>query len=463
MTAFTVNESMEHLYSSLSCTVCVKFADSKTVNLEFWLSIAVDGLVDYKNRLYVISITNIMFWHQERRSNPMQSVGISGSRTSMAVEGNQQADLSGLGSDIISEDNLNVDSEIVNLSTGMTLEENVGTDTSSLASVEKLINVSERNNAVSDASTGIVGVEMIQQADVSDLRDVLPSSENLNDNPELRKDDVREDARGCDASEMLSPMKGENGDDNTPTNVPRNVTEVTDTSKVLSPKKGGDTSLGINITTVETEESGACRKLYPAKGEDGDSSEKISRMQDQDDDAEIRTNKSMDKGGLGLNSPCVLSKCSFAADGTLSASENIGQRESKRLAELRDRKRSKYLSPPYVNLSKGSKGSNQENSAASVVKEGSDLNGSSKNDASKSGSKRKKRKLSIKPVVSSAKLQDISASSGELLSELHLADLDCLYPSEKKHFDPTELFFTIFRSSVFQLSCFRLLPLSLTD
>ncbi|XP_074312783.1 uncharacterized protein LOC141648188 [Silene latifolia] len=452
-----------------------------------------------------------------------QSADISGLRTSMVVEGNQQADVSELGSDKISKDKLNVDSEIINLGTAMTMKENVGTDASNLASVEKMINDSERNNAARDASNGILAVKMSQQADVSESSHVIPSSENLNDNPEHRKDDIKEDTRGSDASEMLSPMKGENGDDNINENVPRNVTEVTDASKVLSPEKveDGDTTMGINISRVETEsdafrklcpangegsdasemlspmkgengndninenvprnvtevtdvsnvlspekvedgdatteinisrvetESDAFRNLCPAKGEDDDASETISRPQDHDNDAEIITDKSMDEAVAGLNTPPVLSKCSLAVDGTLSASENKErQRESKRLAELRERKRSKYLSPPYVNLNKGLKGSDQENSAAPGDKEGSDLPGSSP-PASKSGSKRKKRKLSIKPVVSSGNLQEISASSGELLSELHFAALDCLYPCEKKHFDPTEIFFTIFRSSVF--------------
>ncbi|XP_074312784.1 uncharacterized protein LOC141648189 [Silene latifolia] len=358
-----------------------------------------------------------------------QSVGIPGVKASMAVEGDLQADISELGSDIISEDKLNVESEIMDLGTGMTLKENVGTDTSNLASGEKMTNDSERNNAAGDACMDISGVEKSQQAHVTELSRVLPSNANLKDYPELKKDDVREHARVCDASELLSPMKGE---------VPRNVGEVPDASKVLPPKKveDGDATMGIHIFRAETENP--------------DASKTISLMQDQDDDTEIRTKKLTDEGGARLNSPPVLSKCSFAVDGIVLAAQNRdGQSDSKRLVVSRQRKQSKYLSPPYVNLSKGVKASDQENSAVLGDEEGNDLHGSSP-PPSKSGSKGKKRELSTKSVVSADNLQDIRASSGELLSELHLAALDCLYPCENEYFDPIEIFFTIFRSSVFR-------------
>lgn len=131
-----------------------------------------------------------------------------------------------------------------------------------------------------------------------------------------------------------------------------------------------------------------------------------------------------------------------------------GRTESKKSSESRERKRSKYLSPPYVNVSKVSKGcpssreSEMENS--SVPGDG-ESNGclSSSLPASKGGAKRRERRRSRKSVAASIPLKEITAPSPELLSELHLAALDCLYPYENKQFDPTQSFFTRFRASVY--------------
>ncbi|KAK9690571.1 hypothetical protein RND81_09G138200 [Saponaria officinalis] len=404
----------------------------------------------------------------------------------MDVEG-WQADVSGQNRDILSEGKLHVDSgridDFMDVETSTTLKKNQGPDTSGLVFDGKPIN---DLSTVLDSTMGIlapktstddferknvienIAIEKSKQADISELSCILSSSECLNNDSDVRNDGVMEEAMVYDNdSKMLSPLNGKIGNADIETNVVKNETEESDTSKARSPMKveDGDSDIRINVVRVETEEFDASKLMYPAKGENGDShigsnvvrhetgdvntSEIFSRVQNQDNCTENRTDVAKDEAVSEMKSPPTLSKCTSLVDGVVLSAENSeGQRESKRLAELRERKRSKYLSPPYVNLSKGLKGSDPENSDVLGKGEGSNARGSTP-PVSKSGSKRKPKKLPRKSAVSSVNLHEISASSAELLSELHLAALDCLYPCEKTHFDRIEIFFTIFRSSVF--------------
>lgn len=68
---------------------------------------------------------------------------------------------------------------------------------------------------------------------------------------------------------------------------------------------------------------------------------------------------------------------------------------------------------------------------------------------SKGATKRRERKRPRKSVARSIPLEEITAPSAKLLSELHLVALNCLYPYKNIQFDPTETFFTKFRASVY--------------
>ncbi|KAL9238504.1 hypothetical protein vseg_012916 [Gypsophila vaccaria] len=383
----------------------------------------------------------------------------------MDVVGNQHTDESGQNHDILPEDKLHVDSGtmdgfmdvaggISSLETSVILKENQVSDPSVLAFVDKPINDTEVNADVQDAANKGI---LVAEAGIA--------MECLNYDPEIKNNDVLDEAVVHDTVEMLSPVNGEMACADTETNMVKSEVEESYSAKVLSPMEVNDDDAFIRINEVRfvTEEFDASEIL--AKGEAGDShvgsnvfshetgvlnaSEITSQKQNQDNCTENRTGIAKDEAAAELNSPPILSKCtSVVGDVHFSAENTEGQRESKRLAELRERKRSKYLSPPYVNLSKGVKGADPGNSDVLGDGEGSKPHGSSP-PASKSGTKKKGKKSARKSAVSSVNLQEITASSGALLSELHLAALNCVYACGNKHFEPTEIFFTIFRSSIY--------------
>ncbi|GLT50077.1 hypothetical protein SLA2020_235880 [Shorea laevis] len=109
--------------------------------------------------------------------------------------------------------------------------------------------------------------------------------------------------------------------------------------------------------------------------------------------------------------------------------------------ELRERRKSRYLSYPYVNwvnnnLQSEAEADQSTNSPPNV----------------KSSAKRFQKKW-FKKFISgndmSSNPEVINASSADLLSELLSTAVDCLYPVESKNFGLTEWFFSRFRISVY--------------
>lgn len=129
-----------------------------------------------------------------------------------------------------------------------------------------------------------------------------------------------------------------------------------------------------------------------------------------------------------------------------------------RSSELRERKKSKYLTYPYINWEHKDMPSETEDpkaQKASQEKEGE------KADAgqfvgsllfSKSNATRFQKKWFNKFIVrndASSNPDLINASVATLLSKLCFTAVDCLYPTESKNFDLIEWFFSRFRISVF--------------
>ncbi|GFZ03764.1 hypothetical protein Acr_16g0003880 [Actinidia rufa] len=109
------------------------------------------------------------------------------------------------------------------------------------------------------------------------------------------------------------------------------------------------------------------------------------------------------------------SKVSTAANGGGS-----GEKSGKSY-ETRERRRSKYLSPPYIDLGSGH---NDESKGVSNLEQ--DINSTA----------------GPTPEV-------VKASSVDMLSELRFVALDCLYSSKNRHFNSAERFLSGFRRSVF--------------
>lgn len=126
-------------------------------------------------------------------------------------------------------------------------------------------------------------------------------------------------------------------------------------------------------------------------------------------------------------------------------------------SESRERKKSRYLSFPYINW--GNKGVPAETDDQGVPKvpEGVDMNAnpvqpSGSPAIAKCNNKRFWRKWYNKFISGSntnGNPELINASSAELLSKLHFAAVHCLYPSEDENFDSIALFFSRFRISVY--------------
>lgn len=105
--------------------------------------------------------------------------------------------------------------------------------------------------------------------------------------------------------------------------------------------------------------------------------------------------------------------------------------------ESRERKKSKYLSYPYVDVKKG-----QENED---LKQSSNLEGSCSGiDSLKRGSKKPSKGHHIV-----SKADDISACSVELLAELCSSARDCFYISRSKYSDSLKRFYCSFRMFAF--------------
>ncbi|CAK7328902.1 unnamed protein product [Dovyalis caffra] len=127
-------------------------------------------------------------------------------------------------------------------------------------------------------------------------------------------------------------------------------------------------------------------------------------------------------------------------------------------SELRERKKSKYLSYPYVNWEVKSLPSQAEDQGPQEVsQEAEDVNpvagqfiGS--HSVSKSSGKRFQKNW-IRKFISGNDISKnpelINASAIDLLSELCFTAVDCRYPNESKNFDLVEWFFSRFRISVY--------------
>ena len=136
--------------------------------------------------------------------------------------------------------------------------------------------------------------------------------------------------------------------------------------------------------------------------------------------------------------------------------------KSEKGVESRERKKSKYLSPPYINLKWRRKGPVLENSetedpkVSKVSCDGVDMNEASEQLGAPpsvvkcSGKARRKRsRKSINESTISGDIGAINVSSSVMLSELRCAALDCLYPSERENFGSIVGFVNRFRCSVY--------------
>ncbi|XP_021835164.2 PWWP domain-containing protein 3 [Spinacia oleracea] len=328
-----------------------------------------------------------------------------------------------------------------------------------------------RNDADNHGADGFgsskVTSPMEEESDATEIRNNVDSSggegfdaskvifpmEDKNDASELRKNVVSSGAEGFDASKIISAVEEENNTSEIGNNVVSSGAEGFDSSKVIFPM--GDAN-----------DASAIRNNVVSSGSEGFAAFKVNSPMDGKNDVSDIRNNVVSSGAEGfdaskISTPIIgngvcLSKCPATDEDMPSIVENCkGHSEPKKSAELRERKKSKYLSPPYVNLNKGSKGfsSLSERSGIPEDVEGSgcmsDKQASSP-PVGKTGSKKRGRKSSRKSVVTFDKLLEISASSANLLSELRLAALDCLYPYDNNVFDPTEIFFNGFRASVYR-------------
>lgn len=133
--------------------------------------------------------------------------------------------------------------------------------------------------------------------------------------------------------------------------------------------------------------------------------------------------------------------------------------------ESRERKKSKYLSYPYINLSLGHKSSvasgeeeREKEKESKFLNEVNDTNkvAEMSNDSPSNVNKSDKKKKGANksgPGVISAKLNEknivVETTVPQVISELKIAALDCLYPEESSHFCSTESFVSLFRRFVY--------------
>ncbi|KAF5743758.1 hypothetical protein HS088_TW08G00345 [Tripterygium wilfordii] len=158
----------------------------------------------------------------------------------------------------------------------------------------------------------------------------------------------------------------------------------------------------------------------------------------------------------------------------LSGSPNMGNvdaggdEKSDKGFDLRERKKSKYLSYPYVNWGhKGFPDETEDSKAQLVHFEGASMNSgdgqfSGPPPVSKSSGKRFQKKWFKKfvgEVSIPANPEFINATPAKLLSELRFTAVDCLYPKESENFEVTEWFFSRYRisryhdESVYEMCC----------
>lgn len=116
--------------------------------------------------------------------------------------------------------------------------------------------------------------------------------------------------------------------------------------------------------------------------------------------------------------------------------------------ESRERRKSKYLSFPYVDPGQLSKGLNNEE--ANEMSDPSDDNSRSARIVNSRDKKTKKNPCRKSTGYGIAVQDVLNASSAELLSKLRFTALDCLYPDESKQFYIMQCFVSTFRRFAFR-------------
>ncbi|XP_074355007.1 serine/threonine-protein kinase ATM [Apium graveolens] len=116
--------------------------------------------------------------------------------------------------------------------------------------------------------------------------------------------------------------------------------------------------------------------------------------------------------------------------------------------ESRERRKSKYLSFPYVDPAQLPKGLNNEE--ANEMADPSDDNFRSARIVNSRDKKTKKNPCRKSTGYDITVPEVINASSAELLSKLRFTAVDCLYPDESKQFDIMQCFVSTFRKFAFR-------------
>ncbi|KAL9275519.1 hypothetical protein AKJ16_DCAP11923 [Drosera capensis] len=154
---------------------------------------------------------------------------------------------------------------------------------------------------------------------------------------------------------------------------------------------------------------------------------------------------------LLINEDSDLLKCVIPAENVVSSSKVCGgmtEDQDRKGSDSRARKKSKYLSPPFIDADQGSKdspslevGEADNTTSSSPKKRGRKPRGFG--SGSFSGFHSSRQMISSTDFIDKAGiLEAMNVDSAELISQLHLAALDCLYPYENRRFDSAEVFFT---------------------
>ncbi|GAB4838393.1 hypothetical protein Ancab_027929 [Ancistrocladus abbreviatus] len=276
-----------------------------------------------------------------------------------------------------------------------------------------------------------MGTDGQKQSDTSELGSDLASKKMSCDGSEIRTDSYNGEIYKSGLGKLLHmdmPMDGKKRSD------------ASELGSVLESKETSCDGSEIRTDSVSGDARGfdACKFISPSKEEESDLSKCVTNT---------------DEVVSGV-------VCGDGMTGTVSLVECVdGMTEEKAIKgpELRERRKSKYLSPPYVDLSKGSKdlsgaGEPDTDSARRPKRERGNCNSSQcagSSPIARSSSKKKRKSWSKASIDALINLGGINASSAGLLMELRLVALDCLYPYRNRHFDSTEVFFNGYRGVTF--------------
>ncbi|XP_044484441.1 uncharacterized protein LOC123210254 [Mangifera indica] len=182
-------------------------------------------------------------------------------------------------------------------------------------------------------------------------------------------------------------------------------------------------------------------------------------------DASAMDSSSKEKEGRLMRSPTI-------ADG-----DDQSEGKIEKGFELRERKKSKYLSYPYVNWGDKSLPSEMEDlKAQSDTHDGMEETSGglfAVSPAAVKASGKRFQKIWFKKFISGSDISTkpglINASSAEMLSELCFTAVDCLYPDKNDNFDLIEWFFSRFRisayhdESIYEMYCKNMVDQKLKD